>query len=188
MPAVYSDNAYFSFMANIRSVLTNCLQPECPCLTAGAIACIKHEEDCFSFRFVRDTPLKGDKPWELLTFCVETEEGAEATSKRLDHMYKPMLRKRPDGSDLTWKVATMSRFEEPDRSPKPFFISWDDPTKRPDKVSRCSSPPLLQLCTSACRRTAHTLSLRFPTACRLTEADVSMGSAHCRHQSCMAIS
>lgn len=79
--------------------------------------------------------MTGSKPWELLTFCIETEEGAEATSKRLSHMYKPMLRKRPDGSDLTWKVATMSRFDEPDRAPKPFFISWDDPTKRPDKVS-----------------------------------------------------
>ena len=76
-----------------------------------------------------------DKPWELLTFCIETKEGAEATSKRLDHMYKPMLRKLPDGSDLTWSVATMSRFDEPDRAPKPFFISWDDPSKRPDKVS-----------------------------------------------------
>ena len=86
-------------------------------------------------RFVRDTPLKKDKPWELLTFCIETEEGAEATSKRLNHMYKPMLRKLPDGSGLTWKVATMSRFEEPDRAPKPFFISWDDPIKRPDKAS-----------------------------------------------------
>lgn len=89
-------------------------------------------------RFVRDTPLKGDKPWELLTFCIETEEGAETSSKRLDHMHKPMLRTLPDGSNLTWSVATMSRFDEPHRAPKPFFISWDDPSKRPDKVSRCA--------------------------------------------------
>ena len=93
-------------------------------------------------RFVRDTPLSGDKPWELLTFCIETEEGAEATSKRLDHMHKPMLRTLPDGSNLTWSVATMSRFDEPDRAPKPFFISWDDPTKRPDKVSPCAGAQL----------------------------------------------
>ena len=86
-------------------------------------------------RYVRDTPLQKGKPWELLTFCIETSEGAEATSKRLKHMYKPMLRKLPDGSSLTWKVATMSRFEESDRAPKPFFISWDDPTQRPDKAS-----------------------------------------------------
>ncbi len=86
-------------------------------------------------RYVRDTPLKKDKPWELLTFCIETSEGAEATSKRLKHMYKPMLRKLPDGSSLTWKVATMSCFEESNRAPKPFFISWDDPTQRPDKAS-----------------------------------------------------
>ena len=97
-------------------------------------------------RFVRDTPLKGDKPWELLTFCIETEEGAEATSKRLDHMHKPMLRTLPDGSALTWSVATMSRFDEPDRAPKPFFISWDDPTKRPDKVCFCAES---QLCHAA---------------------------------------
>lgn len=50
-------------------------------------------------------------------------------------MLKPMLRKLPDGSDLTWQVAAMSRFDELGRAPKPFFITWDDPTHRPDKVS-----------------------------------------------------
>ncbi len=45
-----------------------------------------------------------------------------------------MTRLRPDGSKLTWRVATMSRFDEPGRAPKPFFITWDDPSLRPDKV------------------------------------------------------
>lgn len=75
-----------------------------------------------------------EKPWALLTFCVETEEGALKTSERLDAMQKPMLRILPDGQHLTWRVAAMSRFDEPGRKPKPFFITWDDPTHRPDKV------------------------------------------------------
>lgn len=45
-----------------------------------------------------------------------------------------MLRLRPDGSKLTWRVACMSEFDAPGRAPKPFFITWDDPTIRPDKV------------------------------------------------------
>ena len=28
----------------------------------------------------------------------------------------------------------MERFEEPGRAAKPFFITWDDPSIRPDKV------------------------------------------------------
>lgn len=53
---------------------------------------------------------------------------------RLDHMLGHMVRLRPDGSKLTWRVATMSKFDEPGRAPKPFFITWDDPALRPDKV------------------------------------------------------
>lgn len=53
---------------------------------------------------------------------------------RLDHMQGHMVRLRPDGSKLTWRVATMSKFDEPGRAPKPFFITWDDPAIRPDKV------------------------------------------------------
>ncbi len=48
-----------------------------------------------------------------------------------------MVRLRPDGSKLTWRVATMSKFDEPGRAPKPFFITWDDPSLRPDKVLLC---------------------------------------------------
>ncbi len=49
-------------------------------------------------------------------------------------MTKPMLRVRPDGCELTWRVAAMSRFKEEGRASKPFFITWDDPSVRPDKV------------------------------------------------------
>jgi hypothetical protein len=77
-----------------------------------------------------------DKPWKLLTFCCQTKEDAADISKRLDHMLGHMKRVLPGGDYLTWRVATMSRFHEPDRAPKPFFITWDDPSKRPDKVGR----------------------------------------------------
>ncbi len=55
----------------------------------------------------------------------------------MDHMLGHMVRLRPDGSKLTWRVATMSKFDEPGRAPKPFFITWDDPSLRPDKVLLC---------------------------------------------------
>ncbi|MCJ1422134.1 hypothetical protein MMC29_000013 [Sticta canariensis] len=73
------------------------------------------------------------KPWSLVTFCIETPEGALATAERLRAETAPMLRLRPDGSRLTWRVAAMSDFGK-DRGPKPFFITWDDPSIRPDKV------------------------------------------------------
>ena len=60
-------------------------------------------------------------------------------------MHKPMLRMLPDGSNLTWSVATMSRFDDPSRAPKPFFISWDDPSKRPDKVRHSAAAQHCQL-------------------------------------------
>ncbi|EIE25604.1 hypothetical protein COCSUDRAFT_52943 [Coccomyxa subellipsoidea C-169] len=85
-------------------------------------------------QLVLETPLT-DKSWALLTYCVETEEGALATSHRLGAMTKPMLRVRPDGCELTWRVAAMSRFKEEGRASKPFFITWDDPSVRPDKLS-----------------------------------------------------
>ncbi len=59
-------------------------------------------------------------------------------AKRLDHEHARMLRLRPDGSKLTWSVATMSRFQDSGRAPKPFFITWDDPSMRPDKVRQGS--------------------------------------------------
>lgn len=90
-----------------------------------------------------------DKPWALLTYCVETEEGALSTSERLGAMTKPMLRLRPDGSELTWRVAAMSRFKEEGRASKPFFITWDDPKIRPDKVSH-SRPQLGHADAKAC--------------------------------------
>ncbi len=93
--------------------------------------------DTHACRLVLSTPVTPEKPWALLTFCVETEEGAQKTSERLDAMQKPMLRILPDGQHLTWRVAAMSRFDEPGRAPKPFFITWDDPTHRPDKVCPC---------------------------------------------------
>ena len=63
-----------------------------------------------------------------------------------------MLRLRPDGSKLTWRVACMSEFDAPGRAPKPFFITWDDPTIRPDKV-RCPRHPLIiEGPTPACQR------------------------------------
>ena len=45
-----------------------------------------------------------------------------------------MVRLRPDGSKLTWRVAAMSKFDAPGREAKPFFITWDNPEIRPDKV------------------------------------------------------
>lgn len=69
-----------------------------------------------------------------MTFCVQSEEDAAVVSKRLDHMLGHMLRLLPDKRELTWRVAAMSRFHEPERAPQPFFITWDDPSIRPDKV------------------------------------------------------
>ena len=77
-----------------------------------------------------------DHPWALVTFCVETPEGAPKIAERLGAEHARMLRLRPDGSKLTWSVATMSRFDEAGRTPKPFFITWDDVSMRPDKVGR----------------------------------------------------
>ena len=59
-----------------------------------------------------------------------------------------MVRLRPDGSQLTWRVATMSKFDEPGRAPKPFFITWDDPALRPDKVTYDGSKGRCQQCNS----------------------------------------
>ena len=64
---------------------------------------------------------------------------------RLEHMLGHMVRLRPDGSQLTWRVATMSKFDEAGRAPKPFFITWDDPALRPDKVRR-----VVVRCADAC--------------------------------------
>ena len=65
-------------------------------------------------------------------------EGAPKVAERLNHEHARMLRLRPDGSKLTWSVATMSGFDEPGRTPKPFFITWDDVSMRPDKVCAIS--------------------------------------------------
>lgn len=65
---------------------------------------------------------------------MEVPEGAESVAKRLNQEHARMLRLRPDGSKLTWSVAAMSKFGEAGRTPKPFFITWDDPKMRPDKV------------------------------------------------------
>lgn len=73
------------------------------------------------------------KPWTLVAFCVETPEGALKTSERLQADSAPMLRLRPDGTRLTWQVGAMSVFSQ-DRGPKPFFITWDDPSIRPDRI------------------------------------------------------
>ena len=80
----------------------------------------------------------GPKPWTLVTFAVETPEGAKASSERLNQDTAPMLRIKPDGQHLTWRVAAMSKFGA-DRAPKPFFITWDDPSMRPDKVGRAAA-------------------------------------------------
>ena len=38
---------------------------------------------------------------------------------------------------LPWlQVGAMHNFEEPSRKCKPFFINWDDPSIRPDKVNQ----------------------------------------------------
>ena len=65
-------------------------------------------------------------------------EGAPEVAKRLKHEHARMERRRPDGSKLTWSVAGMERLDEPGRIPKPFFITWDDPSMRPDKVIACT--------------------------------------------------
>lgn len=87
-------------------------------------------------RFIKATEDKvtDAHPWALATFCVEVPEGAPKVGERLKHSHDRMLRLRPDGSKLTWSVAAMERFGEPGRAPKPFFITWDDPSMRPDKV------------------------------------------------------
>ena len=89
-----------------------------------------------SRRFIKakESDVTDAHPWTLATFCVETPEGAVATAKRLKHDHARMERHRPDGSKLTWSVAGMERLLERGRAPKPFFITWDDPSVRPDKV------------------------------------------------------
>ena len=82
----------------------------------------------------------GSKPWILVTFAVEIPEGAKAASERLGQETAPMLRIRPDGQHLTWRVGAMSKFEAAGRTPKPFFITWDDANMRPDKVCRLGCP------------------------------------------------
>lgn len=90
----------------------------------------------FACRFIKakESEVTDAHPWTLATFCVEVPEGAVSVAKRLKHDHARMERHRPDGSKLTWSVAAMERLEESGRAPKPFFITWDDPTVRPDKV------------------------------------------------------
>lgn len=64
---------------------------------------------------------------------MELPEGALAIAERLGTESAAMKRLRPDGSALTWRVAAMSGWSA-DRGPLPFFITWDDPNARPDKV------------------------------------------------------
>ena len=87
-------------------------------------------------RLIAAVEVTEEQPWTLVTFCVQTEQDAADVSKRLDAMLGHMLRLRPDGSKLTWRVAAMSQFDAPGRKPKPFFITWDDPSMRPDKVRK----------------------------------------------------
>lgn len=77
--------------------------------------------------------LSGTSPPPSPPFNLDTQPFLKV-AKRLDQGHARMLRLRPDGSKLTWSVATMSRFQKAGRTPKPFFITWDDPTMRPDKV------------------------------------------------------
>ena len=85
-------------------------------------------------RLIASVEVTEEQPWKIMTFCVQSEEDAADVSKRLKHMLGHMLRLLPDKRELTWRVAAMSRFGEPERAPKPFFITWDDPSIRPDKV------------------------------------------------------
>lgn len=109
-----------------------------------------------------------------MTFCVQSEEDAAVVSKRLDHMLGHMLRVLPDKRELTWRVAAMSRFHEPARAPQPFFITWDDPSIRPDKV-RLHIAKLF--CDLGCR---HSQGLMCPSI------DTSVGWEHGREISTLA--
>lgn len=73
-------------------------------------------------------------PWPDMFQLPDEENAILQVAKRLDHEHARMLRLRPDGGRLTWSVAAMSRFQDAGRAPKPFFITWDDPSMRPDKV------------------------------------------------------
>lgn len=77
-----------------------------------------------------------DHPWTLVTFCVEVPEGAKEAAARLGQESARMLRLLPNGAELRWAVGAMSKFDTPGRTPQPFFITWDDPQFRPDKVRR----------------------------------------------------
>lgn len=90
-------------------------------------------QTCDWGKLIASTKVTEEQPWKLLTFCVQTSEDAADVSGRLGHMLGHMERVLPGGESLTWRVATMSRFDEPGRAPKPFFITWDDPSRRPDK-------------------------------------------------------
>eukprot|EP00891_Asterochloris_glomerata_P003453 jgi/Astpho2/3453/Aster-07051 len=72
-------------------------------------------------RLILNWPMPKDQPWALVTFCVETAEGVPAIVQRLKH-------------DKANMVGAMHNFEEPSRKCKPFFINWDDPSIRPDKI------------------------------------------------------
>lgn len=95
-----------------------------------------------------------------------------------------MVRLRPDGSKLTWRVATMSRFDEEGRAPKPFFITWDDPSLRPDKVQDTAILHELRE-TSLTWRAAKPLIFHiFPTRCLAQQGETSVGGRFFAYASC----
>ncbi|MEX0992740.1 MAG: VOC family protein [Solirubrobacterales bacterium] len=63
-----------------------------------------------------------------LGWCL-TVDDADAVAQRLGLAVAPMSRRRPDGSELSWRLAGLDASL---RDPQlPFFISWDDPSLHP---------------------------------------------------------
>lgn len=67
------------------------------------------------------TALLGDGPDRLLGWMVRTDD-IEADAARLGLDVVPMARTRPDGVDLSWRLAGWGM-----GGPLPVFIQWDTP-------------------------------------------------------------
>jgi hypothetical protein len=63
-----------------------------------------------------------------LGWCLAVDD-IEAVAAERDLVAVPMSRLRPDGSELSWRIAGLDLSL---RDPQlPFFISWDDPSSHP---------------------------------------------------------
>ena len=77
----------------------------------------------------------GSKPWVPVAWAVQLAEGTEEACRRLGEQSQALTRTLPDGGTVSCRYGCVMRIAEADGPHKPFFIVWDDPSKRPDKVS-----------------------------------------------------